>query len=154
MIQNRGFDMERRLAVEDAIDKATAISGFNCKCLLEAQSGRADGQIGTDLGYGKDQIGRETIDKIPTIGTELVVDLIDEAVGSVERDRLLPSDQHSQQVIKSDKVVDVRVRDKDVLETLNFSRRQMRYIAKIKHDRPLFKQRLDVERRIAGAPID
>jgi len=51
-------------------------------------------------------------------------------------------------------VVDVRVRDKDVLETLNFSRRQMRYIAKIKHDRPLFKQRFDVERRIAGAPID
>jgi len=51
-------------------------------------------------------------------------------------------------------VVDVRVRDKDVFETLDLSRRQIRYIAEIKHDRALFEQRLDIERRIAGSSID
>ncbi len=87
--------MERRLAVEDAVDKAASIRSVNCKCLLEMHPRRAGCEVGTDLGYGKDQIGGETINKVPTIGTELVVDLIDESIGSVERNRLLPTDQHS-----------------------------------------------------------
>ena len=80
--------------------------------------------------------------------------MIDEAIRSIEPDLLFPPDQHPQQVIESDEVVDVRVRDKDVFETPDLSRRQIRYIAEIKHDRTLFKQRLDIERWIAGSPID
>jgi hypothetical protein len=57
-------------------------------------------------------------------------------------------------VIKSDEVVDMRARNKDVFEALDLARRQIRYIAEIKHDRTPFKQRLDIGRRIAGSPID
>lgn len=57
-------------------------------------------------------------------------------------------------MIEPDKVVDVCVRNKDVFKALNLSRRQIRDIAEIKHDRALFKQRLDIERRITELPID
>ena len=57
---------------------------------------------------------------------KLVMDVIDEAPRPVEPDRLLPSDEHPQQAIKSDEVVDMCVRDEDVLEALNLARRQVR----------------------------
>lgn len=79
-----------------------------------------DGSVEAAL-FGR--IGGKLIDKVPAIGLKLVVNLIDEAPRSVERDRFLPSGHDSQQVIESDEVVDMRMRDKDTLKPLNFARR-------------------------------
>ena len=51
------------------------------------------------------------------------MDIFDKARGPIEPDNLFSSDQHAQQMIKSDEMVDMCVRDKDVLQALNFPRR-------------------------------
>ena len=82
------------------------------------------------------------------------MNMIDEATRPIEPDLFLSSNQHPQQAVKSKKMVDMRMRDKDVFEALDFTRRQTRYVAEIEHDRAFFKERLDIECRIAEAPID
>ena len=57
-------------------------------------------------------------------------------------------------MIKPDEMIDMRVRDEDVFEAMNLSRRQMRDIAEVKQDRALFKERFDIERRVPGSSID
>jgi hypothetical protein len=49
--------------------------------------------------------------------------VVNEARWPIQIDRLFPSDQHPQQAIKTDEMVDMRVRDKDMLEALYLSRR-------------------------------
>ena len=77
--------------------------------------------IGGGLRHHKRQIDGETIDKIPTIASKLVINMFNEAYGSVESNCLLAADQQPQQAIKADEVVDVRVRDEDVLQALDLS---------------------------------
>ena len=47
--------------------------------------------------------------------------------------------EQPQQMIKADEVIDVRVRDKDVLEALHLARRQRRDVAEIKKDGASFE---------------
>lgn len=80
--------------------------------------------------------------------------VVDEACWSVQIYCLFPSDQHPQQAIKTDEMIDMRVRDKDVIETLDLSRRQIRNVAQIKQNCALFEQCLDVQGRVSGSPVD
>ena len=154
MFQNSGCDAERGSSVEDAIRAPLTSYGLDRKAVLEPHMRRANHQIGADFHYVKGQFGGEPVDKIPTIASKLVINMFNEAYGSVEPDYLLAADQYPQQAIKADEVIDVRVRDKDMFQTQNLSRRQARYVAEIKHDSPLLKQRFDIERRIARSSVD
>ena len=51
-------------------------------------------------------------------------------------------------------MVDMGVRDEDVLEAVDFARRQAGYVAEVEHERVPLEQSLDIERRIAGSPVD
>jgi hypothetical protein len=51
-------------------------------------------------------------------------------------------------------MIDMRVRNKDMLEALDFSRRQIRDVAQVEQDCALFEQRLEIEGRITGPPVD
>ncbi len=129
MFQNRGRDSERGVRVKEAIEQPAAARGLDCEPVIRPQMRGADRQIGVDFSYGEGEVDRKTIDKVPTISGKLVINMFDEANGSVEPNFLLPSDQDSQQVVEPDEVVDMGVRDKDVFQALNLSRRQVRYVA-------------------------
>jgi hypothetical protein len=88
------------------------------------------------------------------LGPQLVVDVVDEALRPVELDRLGPADQDSQQMVKADEMIDMRVRDEKVLQAMDLSHRQRRNITKVKQDRTPFKQRFDIERRVSKSIID
>jgi hypothetical protein len=83
-----------------------------------------------------------------------VTDVIDEARRPVQADLLLPANQQSQQAIKSDKVIDMRVRHEYLRQAVDLSRRQSSDVAKVEQQRAVLEQRLDVEGRVSGSPVD
>jgi hypothetical protein len=89
-------EAEESTRIEDVIDEATIIGRLNRKRILQTQSRRAGRKIGLDFSYHEDWVDHETINKIPTIGEELVMNMIDEAIRSIQCDFLVPPDQHPQ----------------------------------------------------------
>ncbi len=57
-------------------------------------------------------------------------------------------------MIEPDEMINVRMRDEHMFETLYLAGRQIRDVAEVEQDRTLFKQRLDIERRIPEAAVD
>jgi hypothetical protein len=51
-------------------------------------------------------------------------------------------------------MVDMGVRDEDVLKPLYLARRQNRDIAQVEQDRPPFEQGLNVKGRVSGPAVD
>ena len=154
MVQHRGRHLEIGLGMKDAVDERAHASRFGRKAGLEPQARGPDHEVGVDFGDDENKIGGETINQIPAIGGELMMDMRHKAGGSVEADDLLPPHQKSQQPVEAEEVVDVRVRDEDVLEAQDLARRQTRNVAEIEHERALLEQGLDIERRVAGSPVD
>ena len=74
--------------------------------------------------YHEGEIAGLAIDGIPAISSELVVDLIDESLRAIKTDLFFAADQHPQHPIKTEEMIDMRMRDKHVLEAPDFSRRQ------------------------------
>ena len=85
---------------------------------------------------------------------KLVLNVLDKTDWPIKVYCLLSSDQHPQQTIKADEMIDMRVRDKDMLKALNFSRRQIRDVTYVEQDCAFFEQRFDVEGGISGSPVD
>jgi hypothetical protein len=83
-----------------------------------------------------------------------VVDVINKTARPIEADLLLSSDQHPQEAIKSDEMIDMGVRDKDVREALDLPGRQIRDIAQVKQNCAPLEQSFDIERRISGSPVN
>jgi hypothetical protein len=80
--------------------------------------------------------------------------MVDEAFRPIELDRLRPAGQDSQQTVKAEEMVDMRVRDENVVQAMYLSRGQRRNIAEVEQDRTPFKQHFDVERRVSKSVID
>ena len=131
MLQNRRRDPEGRLAVEHARQCSGHCRLPRRKRVLETEPRSLSRKRGIDFGYDEDQVAHVTIDKIPMIAMKLVLDVLDETLGAIKPDRLLPPDQHPQQAIKADEMIDMRVRHKDMLEPLDLSRRQIRDVAQV-----------------------
>lgn len=122
VFQNRRRDPEGWRAVEHALN-ASAIAGcLGEKRILESEPRSLGFKRGFDFGHDEDQVAHVTIDKIPTIAKKLVLDVLDETLGAIKPDRLLAPDQHPQQAVKADEMVDMCVRDKDMLKALDLSR--------------------------------
>ena len=93
------------------------------------------------------------MNKVPAIRLEFVVNMLDEAARSVELERLFSPNEHSQQTIKSDEVVDVRVRYKNMIHPLQPAGRQVCEVPQVKKNGASFEQSFDVQSRIAGSPV-
>jgi hypothetical protein len=65
----------------------------------------------------------------------------------------LPACEHPEQSIKTDEMIDVGVRDEDVLQTVDLSRRQTGKITEVEEHGMFFEQCFDIEGRIAFPPI-
>ena len=79
---------------------------------------------GPDFGHHESQITGFTINEIPEIRLQLVMDAIDKAGRSIKADLLVPTNEQSQKTIKAEEMVDMRVRNEHVFKAPNFSRRQ------------------------------
>jgi len=63
-------------------------------------------------------------------------------------------DEQTKQMVESNEMIDMRVRDEDLIDASDPPRRQQRNFSKIEQQAALFEQRLHIHRRIAVATID
>jgi hypothetical protein len=70
------------------------------------------------------------------------------------RRRLLVPDEQTKQMVESNEMVDMRVRDEDLIDASDPPRRQQRNFSEIEQQTALFEQRLQIHCRIAVATID
>src|SRR5690242_20921337 len=82
------------------------------------------------------------------------MNLVDKTGGPPEPNRPFAANRQSQQLIEAHEVIDVRVRDEDMFDTLDLARWQHRDVTEIEQDRPPFEQCFDIESRITGPPVD
>ena len=87
----------------------------------------------------EDEIAQESVGEVPLIGLKLMAHSVDEAGRAIEIYRRLRPDQHAQQGIKADEVVDMAMRHENMRDTQNSTRRQRLEIAEIELDGPLFE---------------
>lgn len=121
----RGHDTKGRLITKDSTGELRGPQVLKDESLFQAEPRFVGFKGACDLGDFKHQITEIAIDKVPTIGLKLVVDLFNEATRSVELERLFPPNEHSQQAIKPDEVIDVGVRHKNMLHPLELAGRQV-----------------------------
>ena len=126
---------------------------FESKRVFETESRLSDRKRGIDFGYNKDEIEGVPVDEIPAISMELVLYLFDEVCRPIKIECLLPPCEHAQQSIETDEMIDVGVRDKDMLQAVDLSRRQTGKVAEVEEHGMFFEHRFDVEGRIAVPPV-
>ena len=95
------------------------------KRILETEPRPPGFERAIDFGHEKNEIGKITIDEIPAIGVKLVLHLVDEIRRPVKIEFLFPPRQYPQQPIESDEMINMGVGDKDVLQAIYLSRRQI-----------------------------
>ncbi len=154
MIEDRRFDPEARLLMEHAIPDATVADLFSCEGVLEPEPGSFGRQRGSDLGDREHEVAGIPVRQIPEIRMSSVLHVLDKPLRPKEAYAFFSSDQQSQQPIEADEVIDMGMRDKDMFDPLYLARRQRRDVAQVKQDRMALEQRLDIERRVSGSPID
>jgi hypothetical protein len=118
----------RANAIGGLVDKKSLIEAPLVSILLGKGSAQAKASCSRmhgrcKLGNHEDEIAVISIGQIPAIGLELVTDLFDKPSGTIESERLFATDQSSQQPIETKKMVDMSMRDENVIEPIDLARR-------------------------------
>jgi hypothetical protein len=145
--------MEASLPADDAVWDWMSGRFFESERVLETETRLSDRKRGIDFGYYKDEIESIPINEIPEIRRKLVLYLFDEVCRSIKVECFLPAREHSQHSIETDEMIDMGVRDEDMLQTVDLSRRQIGKIAEVEEDGMFFEQRFDIQGRIAFPPV-
>jgi len=149
----RGPDMEGRLNTKDSTGELRGPQVLEDESLFQAKPHFVGFKGACDLGDFKHQIIEIAINKVPAVRLQLVVNMLDEASRSIELERFFSPNEHSQQAIKSNEVIDVRVRYKNMLHSLKLAGRQVCKVAQVEKNGAPFEQSLDVQGRITGSPV-
>jgi hypothetical protein len=67
---------------------------------------------------------------------------------------LLAANEHPQKQVEANEVVDMGMRDEDLLDAVNLPWRQRRDVSEVEQKGMLLEQRFDIEGRIAISIID
>ncbi len=145
--------MEASLPADDAVCDLISGHFFDSERVFETESRLSNRKRGIDFGYNKDEIEGIPINEIPEIRRKLVLYLFDEVCRSIKVEGFLPAREHSQHSIETDEMIDMGVRDEDMLQTVDLSRRQIGKIAEVEEHGMFFEHRFDVEGRITVPPI-
>src|SRR6516164_3820537 len=143
-----------RFIAEDA-GKGFARDGWlGCKGLPQVEPRGRDGVFRSEFADNEDKIAGIGFDQIPAIGLKLVKDALGKAGWTEQLHRFLVPDEQTKQMVESNEMIDMRVRDEDLVDASDPPRRQQRKFSEIEQQTALFEQRLHIHCRIAVATID
>jgi hypothetical protein len=123
MLEDRRRDPKHRLAVDHSFEQLPRTKRLCGEGILQPELRCRRRARRIDFGDHKSEIADKAIDQVPLIGLKLMAHPVDEAGRAIKVHRRLASDQHPQQEIKSNKVVDMSMRNKDVFDTADIARR-------------------------------
>jgi hypothetical protein len=124
VFKHRGHDTKGWIVTKDSADDSRGAKVFKDESLFQAKLGFPSVEGIRHFRDVEHQVTEIPMHEIPTIRLQLVVDLSNKATRSVEFEHLFSPNGHSQQAIKSDEVIDVRVRYENMLHPLKLAGRQ------------------------------
>src|SRR6185437_1378105 len=154
MLEHRRRNTKRRLTME------RAVASHVCRCRLRSKT-RLQAELRTrrrtrrvELIDDEDEIASVGLDEVPAIALKLVIDALGKACRAMKLHHLLAANQKPQQLVETDEVIDMRMRDEYLVDAVRFARRQRGNVAEIEHQAALFEQRVDINSRIAVASVN
>ena len=99
--------------------------GWLCRkgpCQVEPRGG--DGIRCFEFAHDENKIARVGFDQIPAIGLKLVKDALGKAGRAVKVHCLPVPDEQAEQMVKSNEMIDMRMRDEDLVDASYLPRRQ------------------------------
>jgi hypothetical protein len=154
MVKTGRANLQARLPEQKA---SFALLRFDLEALEPVAAGkrrRYEVPAQTGLRNAEDQIAFITLDQIPAIRFELVLDRVDEARGTINADGFLASEKEPQQLVEAGEMIHMSVGDKDIANAQELARWQPAQIAKIEKKRAPFKHEVDVKPGIAEGIVD
>lgn len=121
---------------------------FPPKSRLAAKIGRFSYRR-MDFGDLQGQVVRVIFHQVPCIGGQLALHMVNERGGAEKGELFVSPKADSQEMVKADKVVHVRMGDEDVANFQDFPREEGMEIAHIEKQGPPIKHEFDVNPRIA-----
>src|SRR5260370_229070 len=113
-----------RFVAECAVKSCFRHRRFRGESSLQPELAGRDGVRRLKLAHNENEIARIAFDQIPTIGLKLVKDALGEPGGTVKVHRFLAPDEQTEQMVKPDEMIHMRVRDEDLVGELSLPRRQ------------------------------
>ena len=92
--------------------------------------------------------------QVPSVTPQLVLDPINEPPRPKKPHPFVSSYEKPQDLVEPDEVVNVRVRDEDVVQAVYFLWRQRMKIPQIEEERPFLEEELDIDGGVPEAVVD
>jgi hypothetical protein len=122
--------------------------------LARAELADAANSIGVEFGHRKSEVERLGIEKIPIIGFQFVLHLIEETGRTGQMQRRGTVQAEPQQAIEAGKMIHVGVGNENMTDAHELARRQRRHVAKIEEQRPAAEAEVDEQCGIREGIID
>jgi len=142
LLEEKAFIALPRSAL-DALEPGRA--GKRRRCEVTRQVGLRDVE---------DQFSFVSIEKIPAIRPELVLDRVDETSGSIDANSLFSPEKESQQLVEACKVVHMPMCDKDITDTQELARSKPAKVAEIEKQRTPLEHEIHVKPGIFEGIVD
>ena len=115
VLQDRGGHAMSRFIAEYA-GKGVARDGrLRRESLPQPEPRGHDGICRSEFAHNEDKIAGIAFDQVPTVGLKLVKDALGEAGRTEQLYRFLLPDEQTQQMVEANEMIDVRMRDKDLV---------------------------------------
>src|ERR1700730_2623086 len=95
-----------------------------CKCLPQPEPRGRDGIFRFEFAHDESKIAGIAFDQVPTIGLKLVKDALAKAGRTEELHGLLVPDEQTKQMVEANEMIDMLMRDKDLVDASYPARRQ------------------------------
>src|SRR5207245_5826511 len=113
-----------RFVTQYAVNRRFRHRRFRGKSALQPEPRGRDGIGRFEFAHHESKFARIAFDQIPAIGLKLVKDAHGEAGWAVKVDGFLASREQTEQVIKANEMINMRMRDEDLVDTSYLPRRQ------------------------------
>jgi hypothetical protein len=141
--------LEQRSRRQRRREKLASLEGLACAELADAAN-----SIGVEFGPRQSEVERLRIEKIPIIGFQFVLHLIEETARTGQMQRRGTVQAEPQQAIEAGKMIHVGVGNENMTDAHELARGQRRHVAEIEEQGPAAEAEVDEQRGIREGIID
>src|SRR4029077_7120608 len=124
MLRDGGRYMISRLLVQYAVKPGVRDHLLRDKSPFQPELHGRDGMRRRELTHTENEIVGIAVNQVPMIALKFVIDALGKSGRAVEVHGFLAPDQQTEKMIESNKMIDMRMRDEDLVDALYLPRRQ------------------------------
>src|SRR2546429_3903788 len=123
MLQDGGRYVIGRLPVQYAVKRGVRDQLLRDESPFQPELRGGDGMRRRELTHDENEIAAIAVNQVPMIALKFVMDALGDSGRAVEVHRFLAPYQQTEQMVESNEMIDMRMRDEDLVDTLYLPRR-------------------------------